>query len=107
MQNPAVEFAQVRVLGKTIYFIIIIFTLASMLMVFEEVRWFGTNILASAGVVGIILGFAAQRTIANLFAGFQIAMAQPIRLDDVLVVEGEWGRVEEITLTGRSWSATS
>ena len=90
---------QVRVLGKTIYFIIIIFTLASMLMVFEEVRRFGTNILASAGVVGIVLGFAAQRTIANLFAGFQIAMAQPIRLDDVLVVEGEWGRVEEITLT--------
>lgn len=90
---------QVKVLSKTIYFIITIFTLASMLMVFEEVRRFGTNILASAGVVGIILGFAAQRTIANLFAGFQLAMAQPIRLDDVLVVEGEWGRVEEITLT--------
>jgi small-conductance mechanosensitive channel len=90
---------QVKVLSKTIYFIITIFTIASMLMVFEEVRRFGTNILASAGVVGIILGFAAQRTIANLFAGFQLAMAQPIRLDDVLVVEGEWGRVEEITLT--------
>jgi small-conductance mechanosensitive channel len=90
---------QVKVLSKTIYFIITIFTLASMLMVFEEVRRFGTNILASAGVVGIILGFAAQRTIANLVAGFQLAMAQPIRLDDVLVVEGEWGRVEEITLT--------
>ena len=90
---------QVRVLSKTIYFIIILFTIASMLMVFEEVRRFGTNILASAGVVGIILGFAAQRTIANLFAGFQLAMAQPIRIDDVVIVEGEWGRVEEITLT--------
>ena len=62
-------------------------------------RRFGTNILASAGVVGIILGFAAQRTIANLFAGFQLAMAQPIRIDDVVIVEGEWGRIEEITLT--------
>ena len=48
---------------------------------------------------GVILGFAAQKTIANLFAGFQIAMTQPIRLDDVVIVEGEWGRVEEITLT--------
>jgi small-conductance mechanosensitive channel len=90
---------QVRVLSKTAYFIIILFTIASMLMVFEEVRRFGTNILASAGVVGIILGFAAQRTIANLFAGFQLAMAQPIRLDDVVIVENEWGRIEEITLT--------
>ncbi len=68
-------------------------------MLFEEVRQFGTSILASAGVVGIILGFAAQKTISNLFAGFQLAMTQPIRLDDVVIVEGEWGRVEEITLT--------
>jgi small-conductance mechanosensitive channel len=56
-------------------------------------------ILASAGIVGIIIGFAAQRTIANLFAGLQLAMTQPIRLDDVVIVEGEWGRIEEITLT--------
>jgi small-conductance mechanosensitive channel len=90
---------QVRVLSKSVYFIITIFTVASMLMVFEEVQRFGTNILASAGVVGIILGFAAQRTIANLFAGFQLAMAQPIRIDDVVIVEGEWGRIEEVTLT--------
>jgi small-conductance mechanosensitive channel len=52
-----------------------------------------------AGVAGIILGFAAQRTIGNLFAGLQIALTQPIRVDDVVVVEGEWGRIEEITLT--------
>ena len=90
---------QVKVLSKTAYFVITLFTIASMLMVFEEVRRFGTNILASAGVVGIILGFAAQRTIANLFAGFQLAMAQPIRIDDVVIVENEWGRIEEITLT--------
>jgi small-conductance mechanosensitive channel len=90
---------QVQVLSRTLYFIIALFAVASMLMMFEEVRRFGTSILASAGVVGIIIGFAAQRTIANLFAGFQLAVAQPIRLDDVVIVEGEWGRVEEITLT--------
>jgi len=92
-------YTQVRVLGRTLYLIIGIFTVSSVLMLFDEVRRFGTSILASAGVVGIIIGFAAQRTIANLFAGIQLAMTQPIRLDDVVIVEGEWGRIEEITLT--------
>jgi small-conductance mechanosensitive channel len=92
-------YTQVHVLSKALYVIISIFTAASILMLFEEVRRFGTSLLASAGVIGVIAGFAAQRTIANLFAGFQLAMTQPIRLDDVVIVEGEWGRVEEITLT--------
>ena len=92
-------YTQVHVIGKMVYAAIGLFTVASILMLFQEVRQFGTSILASAGVVGIILGFAAQKTISNLFAGFQIAMTQPIRLDDVVIVEGEWGRVEEITLT--------
>jgi small-conductance mechanosensitive channel len=76
-----------------------IFTLASMLMVFDSVRQFGASILASAGIAGIVVGFAAQRSIATLLAGFQIALTQPIRLDDVVIVEGEWGRIEDITLT--------
>ena len=92
-------YTQVHVLSKTLYVIIAIFTVASILMLFDEVRRFGTSLLASAGVIGIIAGFAAQRTIANLFAGFQVAMTQPIRMDDVVIVEGEWGRIEEITLT--------
>ena len=92
-------YTQVHVVSKVLYVLIGLFTVASVLMLFQEVRQFGTSILASAGVVGIILGFAAQKTISNLFAGFQIAMTQPIRLDDVVIVEGEWGRVEEITLT--------
>jgi len=92
-------YTQVHVLSKTLYVVIAVFTVASVLMLFEEVRRFGTSILASAGVVGIIVGFAAQRTIANLFAGFQLALTQPIRLDDVVIVESEWGRIEEITLT--------
>lgn len=90
---------QVRVISKALYVTIGIFAVASALMLFEEVRRLGTSILASAGIVGIIVGFAAQRTIANLFAGFQLAMTQPIRLDDVVIIEGEWGRVEEVTLT--------
>ena len=92
-------YTQVHVISKTLYVIVGLFTVASVLMLFEEVRRFGTSILASAGVIGIVLGFAAQKTIANLFAGFQLAMTQPIRLDDVVIVEGEWGRIEEITLT--------
>jgi small-conductance mechanosensitive channel len=92
-------YTQVHVISKVVYAVICLFTIASVLMLFQEVRQFGTSILASAGVVGIIIGFAAQKTISNLFAGFQIAMTQPIRLDDVVIVEGEWGRVEEITLT--------
>jgi small-conductance mechanosensitive channel len=92
-------YTQVHVISKVVYVVIGLFTIASVLMLFQEVRQFGTSILASAGVVGIIIGFAAQKTISNLFAGFQLAMTQPIRLDDVVIVEGEWGRVEEITLT--------
>jgi small-conductance mechanosensitive channel len=92
-------YTQVHVLSKTVYFIIGLFTIASILMLFAEMRSYGKSILASAGVIGVVLGFAAQKTISNLFAGFQLAMTQPIRLDDVVIVEGEWGRVEEITLT--------
>jgi small-conductance mechanosensitive channel len=90
---------QVLVLKRVALTVIGIFTLASMLMVFESVRQFGASILASAGVAGIVVGLAAQRSIATLLAGFQIAMTQPIRVDDVVIVEGEWGRVEDITLT--------
>jgi small-conductance mechanosensitive channel len=68
-------------------------------MSFEQIRQLGTAILASAGVLGIIIGFAAQRTISTLLAGLQIAITQPFRIDDVVIVEGEWGRIEEIALT--------
>lgn len=92
-------YTQVTVLKRIVGLIIVVFAIASMLMVFESVRQFGTAIIASAGVAGIIVGFAAQKSIATLLAGFQIAMTQPIRIDDVVIVEGEWGRIEEITLT--------
>jgi len=90
---------QVKLLGKALHVAIGLCTIAIILMLFQEVRHVGTSLLASAGIVGIIAGIAAQQTLANLFAGFQIALAQPIRQDDVVIVEGEWGRIEEITLT--------
>src|SRR5688572_4328270 len=79
--------------------IIALFAIASMLMVFQPVRQLGTAMIASAGVAGIVIGFAAQKSLGTLLAGFQIAMTQPIRIDDVVIVEGEWGKIEEITLT--------
>jgi small-conductance mechanosensitive channel len=73
--------------------------LAFILMTFPRARQLGTSILASAGVAGLVVGLAARSVFSNLLAGLQIALAQPIRIDDVLIVEGEWGRVEEISAT--------
>lgn len=98
LQARAVH-TQVMVLRKVAVAVIVVFAVASMLMVFESVRQFGASILASAGIAGIIIGFAAQKSIATLLAGFQIALTQPVRVDDVVIVEVEWGRIEDITLT--------
>src|SRR5487761_93560 len=92
-------YTQVHVLGRVVYVAIGLFAAACILMLFQQVRHVGASLLASAGIVGIIAGVAGQKTLANLIAGFQIALAQPIRLDDVVIVEGEWGRIEEITLS--------
>jgi small-conductance mechanosensitive channel len=92
-------YTQVRVARRVIVAVVVVVSIGAMLMTFASVRQFGVSLLASAGVIGIIIGFAAQKTLGNLMAGIQIAFAQPIRLDDVLVVEKEWGWVEEITLT--------
>ena len=90
---------QLTILVKVVLVAIMIISAAFMLMTFDRIRHVGVSILASAGMIGIILGFAAQRSIATLFAGLQIALTQPIRIDAAVIVEGEWGRVEEITLT--------
>lgn len=92
-------YTQVHVLGRVVCVAIGLFAVACILMLFQQVRHVGTSLLASAGIVGIIAGVAGQKTLANLIAGFQIALAQPIRLDHVVIVEGEWGRIEEITLS--------
>ncbi len=90
---------QTRVLTRTLMFVVGLIGAASVLMTFPSVRQIGTSLLASAGVAGIAAGLAARPVLGNLIAGIQIALTQPIRLDDVLIVEGEWGRVEEITAT--------
>ena len=78
----------------------IVFTAVIVILLFVPgFRQIGSGLLASAGIAGLVIGFAAQRALGNLLAGFQIAVTQPIRLDDVVVVEGEWGRIEEISLT--------
>lgn len=90
---------QVSLLKRIAIALICVFATGCVLMSFDEVRRVGTSMLASAGLAGIVLGFAAQRALGNLFAGIQIAFTQPMRLGDAVVVEGEWGIVEEITLT--------
>ncbi len=90
---------QLHMLQRVLVFVILVMVLAAMLMTFEGIRQIGVSILASAGIIGIIVGFAAQKSIATIIAGIQIAITQPIRLDDVVIVENEWGRIEEITLT--------
>lgn len=90
---------QVRFIKRLLITVIVIIAGASMLMVFDKVRQLGTSILASAGLVGIVVGLAAQRSISNILVGLQIALTQPIRLDDVVIIEEEWGRIEEITVT--------
>jgi hypothetical protein len=90
---------QVNVLVKIVMVLILIIAGATMLMTFDKVRQVGVSLLASAGIAGVIIAFAAQRSLATLVAGIQIAITQPIRLDDVVIVEEEWGRIEEITLT--------
>lgn len=90
---------QVQFIKRLLVVGIFIVALSVILLNFEGVRNIGAGLLTSAGVTGIIIGFAAQKSIANLIAGFQIAFTQPIRIDDVVIVEGEWGRIEEITFT--------
>jgi len=90
---------QIRLIANIIGVVLVLLTVSFILMSFAEVRQIGVSLLASAGMIGIIIGFAAQKTLGNLIAGIQIAIAQPIRLDDVVIIEGEWGWIEEITLT--------
>ena len=90
---------QIDVIQRVLVFLVILVAVSSILMTFDKVRQIGISILASAGIAGIIIGFAAQRSIATLIAGIQIAITQPIRIDDVVIVENEWGWIEELTLT--------
>jgi small-conductance mechanosensitive channel len=90
---------QSRVLVRATQIVVVILGSAAILMTFPAIRQFGASILASAGLAGLVIGLAARPVVANLIAGVQIALTQPIRIDDVVVMEGQWGRIEEITAT--------
>jgi small-conductance mechanosensitive channel len=90
---------QVRVLARTVDVLLVMLTLSAALMTFPAVRQYGVSLFASAGVAGIIAGLAARPVLSNLMAGVQLAMTQPIRLYDAVIVENEYGTIEEITST--------
>lgn len=90
---------QIIYVKKVAIVLLVTLCVSLILLSFPGVRKFGTTILAGAGVAGIIIGFALQKSLVNLFAGIQIAFTQPIKIDDAVVVEKEWGWIEEINLT--------
>jgi small-conductance mechanosensitive channel len=90
---------QFKVFGRILVTLIVFIAISAILMTFDSIKQIGVSLLASAGIAGIIIGLAAQKSLGLILAGIQIAITQPIRLDDVVIVEGEWGWIEEITLT--------
>jgi len=90
---------QTEVLGRLFIGCIVVIAIAAMLVTFPSARQIGTSVFASAGIAGVIVGMAARSTFASLIAGLQVALTQPIRIDDAVVVEGEWGWIEEIETT--------
>lgn len=92
-------YTQINILEKVLIFIIILFSIGIVLLSFESIRKIGIGLFASAGVAGIIIGLSAQKVVGSLLAGIQIAITQPFRIDDAVLVENEWGWIEEINLT--------
>jgi hypothetical protein len=90
---------QVVVLRRVTVAAVAVLAVGAMLMTFPQARSAGASLLASAGLIGVIAGLAAQSVLGNMFAGMQLAFSDAVRLGDVVVVEGEWGRIEEITLS--------
>jgi small-conductance mechanosensitive channel len=90
---------QIAVLRRIFTLLVIVIAAAIILMTFPAIHQLGTSLLASAGIAGIIVGMAMKSTLSSLIAGLQIALTQPIRIDDVVIVAGEWGRIEEILTT--------
>jgi small-conductance mechanosensitive channel len=90
---------QVRILKRAVDILVVIITLGAALMSFNSVRQYGVSLFASAGAASLVVGLAARPLLTNLIAGLQIAITQPIRIEDAVIVEGEWGWIEEITST--------
>ena len=92
-------YTQINILEKVLIFIIILFAIGMVMLSFESIRKIGIGLFASAGLAGIIIGLSAQKVVGSLLAGIQIAITQPFRIDDAVLVENEWGWIEEINLT--------
>ena len=90
---------QVQLVKRVVVALVVVVAVASMLLTIPGARGVGTSVLASAGLLSVVAGLAAQTSLANVFAGLQIAFTDGIRVDDVVVVEEEWGNIEDITLT--------
>lgn len=90
---------QLQVVRRLVVVVVVLVAIGAILLTFDGVRAVGASLLASAGIASIVAGLAAQSVLANVFAGVQLAFSEAIRVDDVVVVEGEWGRIREITLT--------
>jgi small-conductance mechanosensitive channel len=90
---------QISVLRRIVGVVVIFVAAGFMLMTFPEIRQLGTSLLASAGIAGLVVGMAMRPTLSSLVAGLQIALTEPIRIEDVVIVEGEWGWIEEILTT--------
>jgi small-conductance mechanosensitive channel len=90
---------QINILERVVIFLIVLFTIGLILLSFERIREIGIGLFASAGLASVIIGLSAQKVVGALLAGIQIAFTQPFRLDDAVVVENEWGWIEEINLT--------
>jgi small-conductance mechanosensitive channel len=90
---------QVRVFKRVIDMVVIIVAVSAALMTFDSVRQYGVSLFASAGAAGLIVGLAARPLLSNLIAGVQIAVTQPIRIEDAVIIENEWGWVEDIAST--------
>lgn len=109
LRRPGIDFSgdplgrkhltQIRVLRRVASTVVVLVTVAAALMTFESVKQYGVSLIASAGAAGLVVGLAARPLLTNLFAGIQIAITQPIRIGDAVIVENEWGWVEEITST--------
>lgn len=90
---------QIDVMRRVVGFLVVLVAIGIALSQFEIFRVIGTSLLASAGIAGIVIGLAAQRTMSNIFAGIQLALTSPVNIGDSVVIEGEWGWIEEITNT--------
>ncbi|MBT0773030.1 mechanosensitive ion channel [Kineosporia sp. J2-2] len=90
---------QITLVRRVLGVVVVLVGVAAVLMSIPQMRTFGASLLASAGIAGILAGLAAQTTLGNMFAGLQLAFTDAVRIDDVVVIEDEWGWIEEITLT--------